>query len=584
MTTTYDLDKHNEAYNAIYWPIRTVIFYLFFLFLWRVIYVYHYDLDGLWSIARHGFRLDLSMACGMVVLSCVPWLIYLITGWDFIRKILLGFNIFIWTTVCLIEWSSILMSREWGSTLDARAVSYLQYPQEALATSKGFIAFWPTVFCLIILVSGMKRLVLHYRDWRPIRSIYLQSWLWACLVGPLAFLGLRGGYGKLPITPSDAFYSKDNLTNYGAVNKTWYFLYSLAKNTKQAVSISDQRYRQYLSQYQMDTTCTDTTSFSGRNIVFLVMEGWSHDVVNYLGSKENITPYFDSLSAVSTRFTRMYASGFRTDQGLPSILSGMPSIDGQNLLNNIDKAKRFSSLARSLKYKNYTSSFIYGGDLNFANMANYLLYQGIDTILSEVSFLAADHKTDWGVPDHIVAEKAVDIQDSQTSPFFSMVLFLSSHTPFETPIPNDIKGDDVSSRYKSSVKYSDEALSIYFDHARKEPWYQNTIFVITSDHGSGHTGIDNDVAARYHIPFIIFDPHASTGTEKGTIANHFDLPFTILSRLGVDAKDFVFGRDIYCPSPKRYAYFANDRIVGATPDGGDSKSFFEVVKYYYNSL
>jgi hypothetical protein len=579
-----------EKYEAIYWPIRTMIFYIVMLAFWKLLFGWYNGIDGFWANVKNGFRLDASMVGGILLISWIPWLLFLVSGIKRLRDVILTINVIFWVTVCLVEFSSILMYREWGGPLDARAVSYLSSPKEAWATSAGFIKFWPTFWGLIILVSGWKRLMLHYDQWRPVRSYYIQSWTWALLVGPLAFLILRGGWGKWPITPSDAFYSGNMHKNFNAVNKTWYFMYSIVKDRDQKPKNSDTILDDFYKneyQKQLEICSADTiSSFQNKNIVLIVLEGWSADMVTYIQGKESIAPFFDSLASRSIKFDEIYGSGFRTDQGLASILSGIPSIHGFNFFNQLGKARKFPSLEKCLASLGYHSGFVYGGDPNFANFSNYLRYQGFDTLITKKQIDASEYSTQWGVPDHITAKIASDLGDRMEGKFFMTWLLLSSHIPFEVPIPNKWVGKDISTKYKSSVAYSDQALRMFFEYAQQKSWFKNTIFVITSDHGSNHSGIDNQSDSRYKVPFIIYDPsaegHSMTIHTKG---NHYDLPKTITSALDVSCKDFLYSRNLWDTCRTSMAYWSNDFLAKSVGNNDQKQANLlidHVRRWYYN--
>jgi phosphoglycerol transferase MdoB-like AlkP superfamily enzyme len=586
--------KPASPYESLYLPIRTVIFYLFFLFLWRWVFVSHNDIEHLWEAERHGLKLDLSMVCGIVVLQWLPWLAYLLTGWDIFRKVLVTMAVVLWTSICLIEFSSVVMYKDWGATLDARAISYLTHLREAWASSRSSIAFWPCIFLLFLYVSGMKRLLLHYDNWQKISGFRFQSWVFAIVVGPIAFIGLRGGLGKWPLTPSDAFYSESNNKNFAAVNKTWYFLYSLAKDGTLTLTSSDaeisKNYTAYISyRHSLQPLDTSIINFQGKNIVLIITEGWAGSLTKYLGGTENITPSFDSLANRSILYHQMYSTGFRTDQGLPSLLSGVPSVGGFNMLNQMEKAAKFPSLVTTLEAQGYQSSFVYGGDLNFANMANYLQRQGFDTIIDEKSFEDQKATTEWGIPDHISVEKSIQTIDKHDKKFFSTLLLLSSHVPFEIPVSNDIKGGDTSSKYKASVKYSDYALGRFFAQASTKPWHKNTIYIITSDHGSNHTGIENNVDERYHIPFIIHSPSMDSLKSNYRTHNSFDLPYTIAQSCGLQSDVFSFGVNMMGNKQVNVGFgvWSNDndcQLVGVKEKKKEALQFMDVVKQWYNKL
>ncbi|MBK9734600.1 MAG: LTA synthase family protein [Saprospiraceae bacterium] len=340
----------------------------------------------------------------------------------------------------------------------------------------------------------------------------------------------------------------------------------------------------------------------GKNIVFIILEGWSADMVSYLGGNENVTPFFDSLSLLSVKFTNAFSTGFRTDQGLMSIQSGVPSIQSVNMPNVLDKVMYYPSLCKHIETLGYNSSFIYGGDLNFSNLSNYLILQGFDTIISEKSFDTKQNITDWGIPDHIMLEKAVTIIDRQALPFFSTALLLSSHSPFDVPWPNEFTRDDIATKYKSSVRYSDQSLRQFFNTIKHKVWFQNTVFFITSDHGSTHSGYAGmEDHNRFRIPMIAYTLNTDSVIYNRFIempCNHFDLPFTVVKGLGIDPNEFRFGRDMFCQDSLKMSYWNTDSAAGCyglktkeivQSSKAESKKsyailFLDAVKVYFNNL
>lgn len=594
-----------NSFPALYFPFRLVIFYLFGLLFWRLLFIYFNDVSEIVPVIGAAFRLDFSMICGAFLLGYIPFILFHIFGKVFWVKVTRIIHCVVWAFVSIVEFSSILLYKEWGSTLDNRAISYISHPQEAWASVRDFIPLEVIFFGLLILVAGMKRLWDLFESWTPTRSHYFQSVTWLVLVGPLAFLGLRGGWQKLPIVPSDAFYSGDMKNNFAATNKVWYFLYSIKKSGNITTSSKGDDIKKFQENYIKTACKTDSlgTPWKDKNIVLIIVEGWSADMVGYLYSKETITPFFDSLAQSSVQFTNAFSTGFRTDQGLMSILSGLPSIQSINMPDKLDKVLSFPSLAKAMKVSGRKTAFIYGGDLNFSNLYNYLTRIQFDSIIRDKDFDRQLRSTDWGVPDHLTVDKAIEIIDHQKDNFFSTLLLLSSHAPFEIPIPNKFTGiEGQANQYKSSVMYSDMALRQFFKQASKRAWYNNTIFIITSDHGSTHSGwAKMEDHNRFRIPMIIFDPSSSSisGQKITTPCNHFDLPLTICNMAGADGHAFKYSRDMFCGDMNQYAYWNVDVAAGMyglqesivssidktnSNDSNQAALFLDMIKTWFNTL
>ena len=599
------MDK-NSKNVVLYFPFILLLCYLILMAMWRMLFICYNEVPDVFYPLFKAFRLDVSMTCGVFLAGFFLWFMFLITGWGWVKKLNTGFHIFLWATICLVELCSVLIYKEWGSVLDVRALSYLQHPKEAWASSKDFIPFPQIIIGLAIFVFGAICLFNIFKNWTHVKIRQWYNTLYIFLIAGLGILGLRGGWQKLPIVPSDSFYSKEMKNNFAATNKIWYFLYSVSHKTTIQLSNSEREIQAFQLKYLSDTLCheKERNKWTNKNIVFVIFEGWSADMVKYLGGGEKVAPFFDSLSDYSIKFTNAFSTGFRTDQGLMSILSGVPSIQSINMPNVIDKVAHYPSLPIAIKSKRTECSFIYGGDLNFSNLYNYLTLMGFDTIISGKDFEDSDNITEWGVPDHIMLEKAVSVLNDHKELFFSTILLLSSHSPFEVPWSNEFsKKTDIPSRYKSSVRYSDESLRHFFRLAKNTGWYSNTLFVITSDHGSTHSGYAGmEDHSRFRIPLIFFDPAADATGVSRTIdipCNHFDLPKTIISTIGGDDHNFVFGRDIFCLNPKRYAYWNVDvaagsfglaensiSVVSSHNEGNDSDAilFVDMIKKWFMVL
>ncbi len=553
-------------------PLIWVGFLLVSLAAWRGWFVYRHAVDDGLSPWIAGFRLDLSMACGAYVLLYFPLLALLISRHKFFQVFLTILVCLLWSVVCLVEFASVMMYREWGATLDARAISYLRFPKEAWASSHSFLRVSDVLFFAVFLAVGyvVLRLMRKLLSDPPYSRA---AWVWLAFSGPAAFLGLRGGWQKLPIVPSDAFYSSDMAANFAATNKVWYLAYTMTRSIEATPIHSTAEIDAFSKKYRADVP-SDTIVMQGdwqrKNIVLLVMEGWSASVVSYTGSKNAVTPFFDSLAQVSVRYSQAYSSGFRTDQGLMSLLSGMPSIQSINMPNVLHKVRQYPSLPRKMKESGRTTCFYYGGNANFSNLSQYLTTMDFDTIVSQATFPATMHQSEWGVPDHLLLSYAAASLSNVQPPFFSTLLLLSSHAPFD--IPDNAMHDSREStadRYLASVRYSDRSLRRFFDLARKESWFENTVFLLVSDHGSTHLGADVSSPARFRIPMIIYDPaHAPgyTGQAIDIPCNHFDVPATICAQTKTRITDFPFSRNLLSPSSRQKAYWNTDQVAACIGD------------------
>lgn len=564
--------EHKKAVG--YLPAIVVIIYMAFLALWRGWFVVrNVPGEGInpWMA---GFWLDLSMACGAYLLVFVPILLSGFGRISFLKLVLYLLTLLPWVIFCIVEFSSILMYSEWGAPLDARAISYLRHPEEAWASTHAFVQLHEVLLFTCITVSGLFLLTALVRRFSAPPST-LSAWLWLVFSGALAFLGLRGGWQKLPIVPADAFYSSSMDANFAATNKTWYLFYTMTHNLSASRVHADSSVNQYKAKYHLakaQDSCHIYPMWHNKNIVVLLLEGWSASEVSYTGGRSDVAPFFDSLARHSICFSNAFSAGFRTDQGLMNVLSGIPSIGSINMPNALHKISKYPSLPAYMHQMGRTTAFYYGGDLNFANLRHYLSAMDFKTVISKSSFPRNAAQSEWGVPDRTLLQTAAESLEQLDTPFFGTILLLSSHAPFDIPDGHPSQhGQSIAEKYRASVQYSDAALRHFFNQSKHDAWYNQSVFILVADHGTTHVGAGVDAPERFHIPMIIYDPSVSEQQMRTSYCNHFDIAATVCAANGLKTHPFIFSRNLFNSEGRRCAYWNTDQIAACyCPDEKES--------------
>jgi phosphoglycerol transferase MdoB-like AlkP superfamily enzyme len=247
----------------------------------------------------------------------------------------------------------------------------------------------------------------------------------------------------------------------------------------------------------------------------------------------------------------MFSTGTRTNRGLSGTLLSFPPLPrNKTILRDAAADQSFSSLAELLKQRNYSTSFVYGGDLRFDNMQGFFRQQGFDTFFGEESFPDTAHRTVYGFADQYVYEKAFDYISNIEEPFFTTILTTSNHPPYtfpEYPEKGSIQyNSDLFKNERLEVfKYSDWALGEFIKNCKSSEFYNNTIFVFTGDHGFLTKG-DPDASIdlqMYHVPCLIIAPRLDTQINSRT-ASHTDIQPTILDLLGGSYKHHSWGKNL----------------------------------------
>lgn len=304
-----------------------------------------------------------------------------------------------------------------------------------------------------------------------------------------------------------------------------------------------------------------------KNVVLITVESLSADFIKMYGNEQNITPFLDSLAQKSLLFTNVYAAGNRTVRGLEAVTLCLPPTAGESVVKREDNKNKFSTGSIFLK-KGYNVKFMYGGDAFFDNMQDFYSGNGYQIIdKSNFSENEITFSNVWGVCDEDMYNKAIKVMNAeaqQNKPFFNHIMTVSNHRPFTYPnnkidIPGNIKSRD------GGVKYTDYALRQFFNKAKEQPWFNNTVFVIVADHCASSAGKTQLPLDKYRIPALIYSPDIKP--EKYTkLMSQIDIMPTLFGLLNFDYKSKFFGQDVLKPDYQPRAFIATYQDLGFIKD------------------
>lgn len=283
------------------------------------------------------------------------------------------------------------------------------------------------------------------------------------------------------------------------------------------------------------------------NVVLISVESLSGDYLKYFGNKENITPYLDSLIPESLFFSNFYASGTRTVRGLEAISLAIPPTPGQSIVRRPNNEGLFS-LGSVFKSKGYEVNYIYGGSSFFDNMGYFFSNNGYKVLdKRDIPDALVNHTTAWGIDDEAAFNFTLgqcDESYKKGKPFFNHVMTISNHRPYTFP---DRRIDILSASHQSQggVKYTDYAIHKFLTDADQKPWFDNTVFVIVSDHCSRSAGKTDLPVNRYQIPCFIYAPKLIQPLNEHRLTSQIDLAPTLLGLLNLNYTSHFMGFDIY---------------------------------------
>jgi len=296
------------------------------------------------------------------------------------------------------------------------------------------------------------------------------------------------------------------------------------------------------------------------NVVYISVESLSGEYLKHFGSTQNITPFLDSLIPYSLFFENFYASGTRTVRGLEALSLAIPPTPGQSIVRRKNNGDMFT-IGNVLKPKGYDVRYIYGGNAFFDNMGKYFGGNGYQVLdKRDIPENLVNHTTAWGVDDEASFNftlQQCDKSYNEGNLFFNHIMTVSNHRPYTYP---DGRIDIPSSKqdFTGGVKYTDFAINDFIKKAQKKPWFNNTIFVIVSDHCSRSAGKTDLPVNRYHIPCLLYAPKLIKPSIEKRLVSQVDLAPTVLGFLNQSYTSRFLGSDVF----KRDTL--NDRIFIST--------------------
>ena len=432
---------------------------------------------------------------------------------------------------------------------------------------------WYLVLLFIILVYAMWKL---YRS--PGKAVPVGKWwVWypsqvlllaAC--APFVVAGIRGGFTTAvrPITISNANQYVDRpieaalvlntpFSIYRTIGKDVFVVPNYFSDEKTLASIYTPIHTPNDSLAGANSSLYTLHSSLKKNVVVLIVESFGREYIGALnetlenGQYKGYTPHVDSLVSHSTTFRYSFCNGRKSIDGMPSILSSIPMFVEPFFLTPASM-NQVSGIASLLAGEGYETAFFHGaqrgsmGFMAFARSTGFQQYYGREDYNEDPRF-GGDDDFDgmWAIWDEPFLQYYATKMSEMKEPFMTAVFTASSHHPYHVPEQyKDVYPEEGIEIHKC-IRYTDMAIGKFFEKASHEPWFKNTIFVLTSDHTnlSDHPFYQTDIGG-FCSPIIIYDPSQPVGEMQDKIAQQIDILPTVMGMLHYQKPYFGFGIDL----------------------------------------
>lgn len=409
---------------------------------------------------------------------------------------------------------------------------------------------------------------------KPRGRYYLTQIITLVIIAPIAVCGMRGNTfftATRPISVNYAHKFVNDPMQTGIVLNTPFSMIRTVNQMAEKTPILFKDEESLAAVYSPFHTPSDSLTVRKRNIVILVVESFAQEFIGALnkdldnGTYKGYTPFTDSLLQHCLSFEQSFANGGFSIDALPAVIASIPRMDRPFVLSP-HSLNHINSLASELKNMGYFSAFFHGADNESLGFNAFMKQAGIDRYFGKNEFVAdprfggmKEFDGKWGIWDEPFLQYFCAEISEMPQPFMASVFTLSSHHPFAVPEKyKDVFVDEGLHKLHKCIRYADYSLKRFFESASKEPWFKNTIFIITADHASSkrtHDVYFGEVGG-FRIPILFYDPSGEfpSGRRSG-IVQQMDIMPTMLNYVGYDRPYIAFGKDILnTPDDEMWAF------------------------------
>jgi phosphoglycerol transferase MdoB-like AlkP superfamily enzyme len=548
---------------------RTILLLVFYQIVRFIFFAYNYELYSTLSTGEilqsfiKGIRFDLS------AIALVNGLYFLFLIWPTAKDIesgtfgklfkilfVLSNGIFIGLNIADAEYYKFVGRRlTYGSfdivqDINNQAASIISsYWMLSLCGLITFPLLW------ILYDSGFGKLRANERPW------IIRLGRFIALLGILV-IAVRGGTQAYPLTVTHAYIGQSHQIAQLRLNSTL----TVVKSMK-SMPLKPATYFKSWSVIHgilnSNTMQSAPVFHSKPNVVVIILESFNLEYTGMIEGDISYTPFLKKLSEKGTLFIDNFANGRRSIDALSTIFGGLPSLMKEPFITSEYQTTQFRGLPSILVNEGYQTAFFHGGHdgtMFFDIQANKL---GFSEYYGSNSF--PDQSKDdgkWGIFDEPFFNFTVEKINTFEEPFMASLFSLSSHHPYKIPEQYGERFPEGPLDIHKSIRYTDYSLKLFFEAAKNQPWFDNTLFIITADHTSKPEKASyKNLLSLYRVPLLFYHPTIKLPMKTKSISQHVDILPTVLDLLGIESEHARFGRSLLGSSDQYALLFRHDRYI-----------------------
>ena len=470
-----------------------------------------------------------------------------------------------------------------GKTLNGSVLNWLDEPAFVWGMISGEISFAlcglafvavAVLFCWILnfLRKSFSRRAENFSPVSRTGKALASAAIVCAGVAVLAVAGMRGRLASSPIRIGTAYFCSVPFFNELGLNPGFVFIKTTQDTLRERgkgvrlmdPAKADEIVRAYLGTAGGESPIARNVSAKPgakkKNVVLVMMEAMSYDFFE----RETYMPNLNAIAKKSTAFPNAFSAGIHTVNGLYACSFGFPALLAQHPFKVTNGFAHYNGLAETLRANGYSTYFITSQDDQFDNAGGYLRANGIEKIISYNDYPRETILSKLGPPDDYAMRFSIPIltRDLAESgkPFFAYYMTTCNHAP--RVIPDYFKPrsrDEV----EQTVELTDYAIGVFLENASKEPWFKDTIFIFTGDHGMVNYGsVYDEAIPAHHVPLLIYTPDDETGIVNENPAGQIDIFPTVLGKLGLAYVNDSFGIDLLSEE-RPFIFYSSDYSVVA---------------------